>query len=110
MAFHRYERVKNPKGNLFTDYRKVTYYDYHEVDKLINDLFELGYENCQIYEGSLGSGDWICVPPDDDHYYYIIVEKALNEWQSGHLVKRCSKLSKKNEQALNHYYACGTEG
>ena len=101
--FQRYERVKNPKGNLFSDYKQVTYYDYHEVDKAIADLAEMNYECCQIDEGSLGSGTWVCVPPDDNHYYYVFWEVGLNEWQSGHRMRRCKKLTKEHQRWLDEY-------
>lgn len=94
MAFKRFERIKNPKGNLLEDYKAVTYYDYHEVDELVNKCNEVGYECIQTYEGSLGSGDWILVAPDDNYYNFVIKEVALNEWQSAHRIHRKKRLSK----------------
>ena len=86
-----------------------TYYSYKTVDDLVRRLQdEYDYECCQIFEGTLGSGDWICVPPDDNYYYYIIKEVPLNSQSSGHTIRKCSKLSKVNEQLLIEYYAYGT--
>ena len=84
-------------------------YSYTAIDSLISTLEnDYGYECCQIFEGTLGSGNWICVPPDDNHYYYIVSEVYLNEWSSAHKVRKCSKLSKANEKLLVEYYAYGT--
>ena len=103
MAFHGWERVKKPNGNMFHDYKLVTYYTYHEVDEALEALTGWNYELCQISEGTLGSGTWICIPPEDNMYYYVFWEVALNEWNCGHRMRKCKKLTKEHAAWLAEY-------
>ena len=103
MAFTRYEKCKNSKrtGNPFDGFKKVTYYDYQEIDKLIEKLLEEGYDCIQLSEGILGSGNWICIPADSGNYYHFIIKEVyINQWQSGHTVRKCRKLSKADKALL----------
>lgn len=84
-------------------------YSCNAVESMISILEnDYGYECCQIFESVVADGYWICVPPDDNHYHFIISEVYLNEWSSAHKIRRCMKLSKRNEQLLIEYYAYGT--
>ena len=84
-------------------------YSYNAIDNLISKLGnDYNYECCQIFESVVADGYWICVSPDDNHYYFIISEVYLNDRSSAHKIRRCMKLSKKNEQLLCEYYAYGT--
>ena len=101
--FYRYVKVKHPTGNFFNDYRRVATYDYHEVEAMIEKLHDIGYECNQVYEGNLGSGDWICVPPEEDRRFVIITEIYLNEWSSGHEIHFRKKLTKAQQQRLDEF-------
>lgn len=101
MAFRRYEKKKTAKGNLPQDYKPVIYYDYHDVDQLLFHLQKLGYECIQVWEGSLGSGNWICKAPDDRHYHFTVEEVSMNPWSSAHRIHRKKKLSGADLEAIN---------
>ena len=93
MAFRKFEKKKSAKGNSLQDYKPVIYYDYHDVDQLLFHLQKLGYECTQVWEGSLGSGNWICKAPDDRHYNFTVEEVSINPWSSAHKVHRKKKLN-----------------
>ena len=77
------------------------YYSYEAVDEFISEMGNRGYEAIQIDEGCLGSGSWVLVAPDEKHYNFVIREVALNEWSSGHTIRRCAKISKKLQAEIN---------
>ena len=87
-----YKVLKNGKS--------INYYDFHEVDALIEKLNGNGYECVQVDEGTLGSGSWICISPNDNYYHYVIKEVPLNSQSSGHIIRRCKKLTKENQEML----------
>ena len=92
---HRWIKINNGKS-FPNNYRKQNLYDYEEVDSLIGRLSEQKYDCHQIDEGTLGSGNWICVAPDDEHYHFIINEVYVNPWCSAHTIRRTRRLSKRN--------------
>lgn len=98
--FYRWEKKKKTTGDPIKDLKKVIYYDYHEVDDFLEKLDLDGYECIQTSEGTLGSGDWICVPPCEGFYYYVIREIAINSQCSGHRVHRMKKLTKAYSEEL----------
>lgn len=70
-------------------------YTYQAVDNLRDRLRnEFGYTSIQLREGTLGSGDFLCVAPDEKHYHFLVREVYVNEWSSAHTVRRLSKISK----------------
>lgn len=77
-------------------------YSYRECEKLINHLEDLNYWCCQVWDGCLGIGDWICWK-DNSHYTYIIKEVYLNEWSSAQTIRRYRRLPKKYAKALDDY-------
>lgn len=99
---HIWVKLNNGKSFPY-NYRKQNLYDYHEVDSLIAKLNDKGYKCIQTYEGSLGSGNWICIAPDDKHYNFIIKEVGLNAWSSAHTVNRRRKLTKADLAELAAY-------
>jgi len=82
----------------------MKYYTYEVVDELISKMANAGYEIVQLNEGSLGSGDWVLIAPNDTMYNFVIREVALNEWSSGHTIRRCAKLSKKVKAEIDKIY------
>lgn len=81
-----------------------SYYSYEAVDEFISRLYESGYETIQLNEGTLGSGDWVLIAPNDNQYNFVIREVALNEWSSGHTIRRCSKISKKLQAEIDRLF------
>lgn len=82
---------------------KKKYYHYKDLLDFIDKLSGKNYECVQTWEGSLGIGNWICIPPDDKHYYFIIHEEYLNSQSSIHSMMKCSKFPKKWEAELKHW-------
>lgn len=80
--------------------KPVAIYSYKEIDRLVDRLTRRGYDCIQTQEGTLGSGDWICISPDDHHLHVVVKEIYLNEWSSGHIIRRCRKLNKMDEKEL----------
>lgn len=70
-------------------------YTYQAVDNLRDRLRnEYGYTSIQLSEGVLGSGSFVCLAPDEKHYNFVVREVYINEWSSGHTVRRTGKISK----------------
>lgn len=83
---------------------KVKTYDYKAIDAFVDKLYANDYECCHVWEGILGSGDWICVAPDGEHCY-VIRERFVTSWSSTHTVEKFSKIPKKIQKELDDYYA-----
>lgn len=80
-------------------------YSYTAVENLINTLMEnANYEVVQLNEGSLGYGDLVLIAPDENHWNFVVREVAINEWSSGHTVRRCKKISKKLQKEIDSSY------
>lgn len=83
---------------------KKFYYEYSDLEKFISHLTnDLGYNCVHTWEGSLGIGNWICLPPDDKHYFFVIHEEYANEWNSRHWMMKCRKLPKQWEKELQEW-------
>lgn len=85
--------------------RKATYtYDYHEIDRFIQFLTEIGYDCVQTSEGVLGSGNWICVrweaPYGEDTRDFVIREIPLNSQSSTHIIRQYKELPQKYQNEL----------
>jgi hypothetical protein len=113
MAWSRYEKIKNPKetGDPFKNFKKVTYYECSEVNILLSNLAEYGYECNQLKEGCLGCGYLICEPPSNEYKWVVIREVPMNCWSSGHRISYYKKLCKTDEANLmafreGRYGAC----
>ena len=77
-------------------------YTFRAVDDLRDRLVnEYGYNTIQLHEGVLGSGSFVCLAPDDKHYNFVVREVYINEWSSGHTVRRCAKISKKLQSEID---------
>ena len=84
---------------------KRKYYKYTTLEKIIAKLRKVYNYNCiQTWEGCLGIGSWICLPPDENKYYFIIHEQYQNAWSSTHWMIKCRKLPKQWQKELDNYY------
>ncbi len=70
------------------------------VDDALDTLIDIGYDCVQVSEGVLGCGHWICIAPDDRHYHFEFQEVYMNEWSSGHTVRKCRTLSNQQMQMI----------
>lgn len=64
-------------------------YDWDSVAKMFDTLVkDYGYIIYNVSEGTLGYGDWICVPSEETSYVtiYIVKETYLNCWSSDYSV------------------------
>lgn len=76
-------------------------YNYQQIDKLIERYSNIeNSEIVQIWEGCLGSGNWILTAPGKKTA--IIKEVYVNAWQSTHTVKMYNKTPKKYQSILNN--------
>ena len=64
----------------------------------IDWLVKQGYEVNTIKEGVLGWGVTVCTK--EGYKAVVIKEKYLNEWQSGHTIRKYNKLPKVFSQAI----------
>ena len=87
-----------------TAIKPVAIYSYKEIDRLVDRLTRRGYDCTQTWEGILGSGNWICISPDDHHLHVIVKEVPLNEWSSGHIIRRYRKLTKAHRKELEELW------
>ncbi len=76
-------------------------YSFQDVDKFVSDMIEKGYELIQLRDGVLGIGDSVLISPDAEHYNFVIREIHLNEWSSGHTIRRASKISRKLQAEID---------
>lgn len=74
-----------------------------EIAKLINACSEMGYTMEMFRPESLGYGSFVLVSPDENHWNFIVEEIYLNEWSSGHTVRRSMKISKKLQVEIDKY-------
>ena len=76
-------------------------YTCNAISDMIERLVNSGYEYVQLKEGSLGYGDAVLIAPDENKYHFVIREVYLNEWSSGHTVRRCRTISKKLQAEID---------
>jgi len=75
------------------------------VRNLIDEATARGWEYAPISEGTLGYGKFVLIAPECSIpgrcYPNIVVEEIyINEWSSGHKVRRCRKLSKQLQKEI----------
>ena len=78
-----------------------TVYSVSAASRAIEQLLDQGYELIQLREGVLGIGDCVLLSHDASKYSFIFREKYLNEWSSGQIVRRFSKISKKLQEEID---------
>lgn len=75
-------------------------YSLSVVDDLMQRCADLGYEFVEVEEGSLGYGHMILLAPNDDYMNVEITEVYLNEWSSGHKIRKFNKISKRIQKLI----------
>lgn len=76
-------------------------YTCNAISDIVEILLNSGYKYIQLREGSLGYGDAVLIAPDENKYHFVIREVYLNEWSSGHTVRRCRTISKKLQAEID---------
>ncbi len=69
-------------------------YTVSAINGLISEAVDAGYDVVTVEEGVLGFGTTVLIAPREGYYNFIVQERYLNEWSSGHTVRRTQKLSK----------------
>lgn len=70
-------------------------YSIEDLEALISKYQDKGGEVYRLGDESLGLGTVILTAPEELHLYsFIIKEVYLNEWSSGHTLRRYRKLPK----------------
>lgn len=78
-------------------------YSCHAIQNLIESALSGGYELKQFRPESLGYGGVALIAPHEGWDNAIIEERYLNEWSSGHTVRRCRKISKRIQKLIAEY-------
>lgn len=81
--------------------REKTLYTATSVDKLIADYVEAGGQVLQMQEGTLGCGDVLLYDEAGKLYTFVIREIAINEWSSGHTVRKYRKIPAKYQALVD---------
>ena len=75
--------------------REKTLYTSTRVDELIAKYTEAGGQVLQMREGTLGCGDVLLYDETGKLYTFVIREVYINEWSSGHTVRKYRKIPAK---------------
>ena len=75
--------------------REKTLYTVSSVEELIAKYTEAGGQVLQMQEGTLGCGDILLHDPAGKLYTFVIREVYINEWSSGHTVRKYRKIPAK---------------
>lgn len=92
----------------------MAFYSIADLEGLISEYQSKGGQVYRLGDESLGLGTVILVAPEGASLYnFIIKEIYLNEWSSGHTLRRYKKLPKKYKELIagNIYfqeYGCST--
>ena len=81
--------------------REQTLYTSTSVDKLIADYTEAGGQVLQMREGTLGCGDVLLYDEAGKLYTFVIREVYINEWSSGHTVRKYRKIPAKYQAIVD---------
>jgi hypothetical protein len=63
------------------------------TQSFIDQMIDKGYELVQLREGVCGLGDLVLLSNDEQKYNFVIREVYLNEWSSGHTMRKAAKIS-----------------
>lgn len=78
-------------------------YTLKSIKKLIEDCTgKHGYTIAQIRDGTLGYGKMVLLAPPG-YWNFVIEEIYLNEWSSGHTVRKCREISKRLQTEIDAY-------
>lgn len=75
--------------------REKTLYTSTSVDELIAKYTEAGGQVLQMREGTLGCGDVLLYDETGKLYTFVIREVYINEWSSGHTIRKYRKIPAK---------------
>lgn len=81
--------------------REQTLYTSTSVDKLIADYMKAGGQMLQMQEGTLGCGDVLLYDEAGKLYTFVIREVYINEWSSGHTVRKYRKIPAKYQALVD---------
>lgn len=81
--------------------QEKTLYTVSSVEKLIADYLEAGGQVLQMREGTLGYGDILLYDEAGKLYIFVIREVYINEWSSGHTVRKYRKIPAKYKALVN---------
>lgn len=81
--------------------REKTLYTVSSVEKLIAQYAEAGGQVLEMREGTLGCGDVLLYDASGRLYTYVIREVGINEWSSGHTVRRYRKIPAKYQAMVD---------
>lgn len=97
--------TKRTKSLLGLDLNKynVPTYNYKEIDDFIHNLGE-DYECINVNEGTLGSGDWICIPSEDNKPIFVIRERFESSWSSVHTIEETNELTDELSKEIDDFY------
>ena len=82
-------------------------YNLSTVEALMQKCMDLGYEFVEIDEGTLGYGHMILLSHDERYMNVEITEVYLNEWSSGHKIRKFNKISKRIQKLIDDAHEIG---
>ena len=77
------------------------------VEGLMQKCMDLGYEFIEISEGTLGYGHMILLSHDENYMNVEIQERYINEWSSGHYIRKFTKISKRQQALIDAAHEIG---
>lgn len=77
------------------------------VEGLMQKCADLDYEFIEIEEGVLGYGHMILLSHDPHYMNVEIQERYLNEWSSGHYIRKFNKISKRIQKLIDNAHEEG---
>ena len=80
----------------------MKYYGYKYVDNIIAKYAQKGGMIKQLSDGVLGCEDWLLYDNRGKLKFIVIKETALNEWSSGHTIRKYCKIPKKYKAFINN--------
>ena len=81
--------------------RERTLYTVSNVEKLIAAYIKAGGQMLKMREGTLGCGDILLYDDGGQLYTYVIREVYINEWSSGHTVRKYRKIPAQYQAIVN---------
>ena len=82
-------------------------YNLSTVEALMQKCMDLDYEFIEIEEGTLGYGHMILLSYDDRYMNVEVTEVYLNEWSSGHNIRKFNKISKRIQKLIDDAHEIG---
>ena len=77
------------------------------VEGLMQRCMDLDYEFIEVAEGTLGYGHMILLSHNPDYMNVEIQERYLNEWSSGHYIRKFNKISKRIQKLIDGAHEIG---